>query len=186
MPIPTPLTWTAGALPAADMSDHIRDPIRWMAGFLDGPKGIVSVSSSIPVPLTTSPGWTTLAFDTADGNVAESGDELWDASTPELIVWPYDCWAIFGAGMRTEATTANKALRFIIDSDEAQPIVQHDNVGVSTPAFTTINVTRLYKFTVGQTLEVQGFQDAGVTVNAVVEGKASPFMWAMWVAVNGI
>lgn len=186
MPVNTPMDWVAGSLAAADMNDHIRDMARWLAGFAAGPKGMVSVSSSVPVALTTSPGWTSLSFDTADINVAEAGDELWDAGTPELIVWPYDCLALFGAGMRTEPTTANKALRFILNSDDALPLVEHDNIGVATPAFTSINVTRFYKFAAGDTLEAQGYQDAGMTINAIVEGKASPFMWALWIAVNGI
>lgn len=186
MPANTPMDWVAGALAAADMNDHIRDAIRWLAGFAAGPKGIVSLSSSVPAALTTTPGWTSIPYDTADINIAESGDELWDAGTPELIVWPYDCIAIFGAGFRSEPTTANKALRIILNGDDAMPLVEHDNIGVSTPAFTSINVARLYKFTAGDSIESQGYQDSGGTINLVVEGKSSPQMWAAWFAVNGI
>lgn len=185
MPINTPPDWLPGVLASADLNDHVRDAVRWLAGFSDGPKGMVTLSSSVPVALTTSPGWTTLSFDTADGNVAETGDELWDAGVPELITWPYDCWALFSGGMRTEPTTANKALRTILNGDDSLPLSQHDNIGVSTPAFTTISLgARLYLFSAGDTIELQGFQDAGVSINAIVEGKASPHFWAAWFAVN--
>lgn len=186
MPINTPLTWVNGSLAFADLNDHVRDAVRWMAGFAAGPKGIVSLSSSIVVPLTNVSGWTSIAFDTADINVGEGGELLWDAGAPTLITFPYDCIALFGAGMRTAPTTANKALRIILNSDDASPLVEHDNIGVPTPAFTSINVTRLYKFTTGDTIEAQGFQDSGATVNVVVEGKSSPQMWAIWMAVRGI
>lgn len=185
MPINTPLVWDAFPIASADMNDHLRDAVRWLAGFADGPKGIVSLSSSIAVPLTTFPGWTTLTFDTADINVAETGDELWDAGIPDLIIFPYDCVALFGGGIRTEPTTANKALRVIQNGDDASPLVQHDNIGVSTPAYTSINCTRLFPFTAGDSIELQGFQDAGSAINVIVEGKASPQFWCIWMAVNG-
>lgn len=186
MPIPTPLTWVAGALPAADMLDHIRDPIRFMGGFTDGPKGIAIVRSSVAQSLTTSPGWTTIPMDTADYNVAEPGDELWDAGAPELLIAPFNLIALFGGGIRTDPTTANKALRFILNGDDAQGVVEHDNIGVSTPAYTSIAVTRLFPLSAGDTLEMQGYQDSGVPLNVIVEGKSSPQMWMIWMAVNGI
>lgn len=184
MPINEPLDWGAFPAASADLNDHLRDAVRWLAGFSAGPKGIVSLSSSIAVPLTTTPGWTTLAFDTADINVAEAGDELWDASAPELIVFPQACIALFGGGIRVDATTANKALRVILNSDDASPLVEHDNIGVDRIAFTSINVTRLYTFAPGDSIELQGYQDSGGTVNAIVEGKSSPQFWAIWMAVN--
>lgn len=186
MPINTPLTWGDGTLAAADMNDHIQAAVRWLAGFVAGPKGIVSLSSSVPVALTNGSGWTTMSFDTADINVAETGDELWDAGAPELITFPYDCIALFGAGIRTEPTTANKALRIILNGDDAMPLVEHDNIGVATPAFTSINVTRLFTFSAGDTIEAQGFQDSGGSINVIVEGKSSPQFWAIWMAVAGI
>lgn len=186
MSLNTPLTWLAGTLAAGDMNDHIRDATRWLGGFAAGPKGISIVSSSVPFSLTTSPGWTTIAYDTADYNAAVAGDELWDAGSPEFFMFPQDCVALFGAGIRTDPTTANKALRFIINSDDGLGVVEHDNIGISTPAYTSIAVTRLFPFSAGDTLETQGYQDSGAPLNVIVEGKSSPQMWVIWMAVNGI
>lgn len=150
-----------------------------MAGFSTGSKYFARVRSSVAVALPTSGSWNTLTFDTAVFNKGET--LLWDAGSPTIFTIPHQGYYQVGACVRTEPTTANKALRITTGGTS---IVEHDNIGVSTPAFTQINVSTIYHFATSATLQAEVFQDSGASINAVVDGLASPVFWCAWYAID--
>lgn len=178
MPADEPITFAAGALASADLNAG-RNTLRWVGGFSAGSKPSARVRSTSNVALSNSGDWSTLTFhsDTQQGETL-----LWSALAPTLFTFPVTGWYLVGACVRTEATTANKALRILLNGNDT--IVQHDNIGVQTPAFTTMNVSCLYLFAANDTIQAQVFQDSGATINAVVEGF-TPMMWATWVSKDG-
>lgn len=176
MPFDEPVTIGAGALASADLLT-IRNDLRWLAGYLTGGKPFARIRSSVSVALTNDGDWSDLTFDTVVFDGGES--PMVDAGS---LTAPTFGYYLCGACVRTEPTTANKALR-IVGSTQGI-LVQHDNIGVSTPAFTTMNVTTLSLLAEGETLTAQVFQDSGGTINAVVEGVASPVLWATWIAFS--
>lgn len=177
MPADAPITFAAGALAAADLNAG-RNLLRYVGGFIAGSKPFARVyaSSAVSLPLSD---WNTLTFDSVDFNRGET--LLYDAGAPTLFTIPQNGFYMCGACVRTEATTANKALRIQLDG---VTVVQHDNIGVQTPAFTTMNVTTLIQAATGQELTADVFQDSGTTITAVVEGAASPVFWCSWYAID--
>lgn len=178
MPADTPITFAAGALAAADLNAG-RNLLRWMGGYSTGSKPFARVRASSSVALPDSD-WNTLTFDTEVFNRGETA--LWSGGAPTLFTIPVPGFYLCGACVRTDPTTANKALRIYLNGTTT--IVQHDNIGVQTPAFTTMNVSTLINLGEGATLQAQVFQDSGSTINAVVEGTASPVFWCCWYAIN--
>lgn len=150
-----------------------------MNGNVVGSKPFARVRSSVSVALTTSGGWSDLTFDTVVFNRGES--LLFDGGDPGQFTIPQTGFYLCGACVRTDATTANKALRI---QHEGDTIVQHDNIGVATPAFTTMNVSTLFRGVGGDVLTAQVFQDSGGTIDAIVEGLASPVFWCSWYAID--
>lgn len=174
----TPLTWTASAHGVGDFNSDIRNNMRWVAGFAAGSKPVARVRQSTAPSLPDQ--WATMSFNTA---VINRGDTpMWAGGNPSRLTASvtgiYHC----GACLRFDPTTANRALRIILNGVEASAIVQHDNVGVSTDAYTTINISTLYQLTAADYIEVQSFQDSGSTITGTVEGLASPVFWAYWVS----
>lgn len=179
MPNDTPPTFNDGDPAAEGDLNSLRNALWWLSGWRFGSKPMARVYSSTNVPLTEDGDWTALTFDTVKFNRGET--LLFDAGDPTLFTIPTGGIYIVGACVRTEPTTANKALRIRVN--DTTTIVQHDNIGVQTPAFTTINVNCVYIFAANDTVTAEVFQDSGGTINAVVEGE-TPAMWCLWVAEN--
>lgn len=180
MPLEEPVTIGAGSLASADLLT-IRNDLRWLAGYIAGSKPFARVRSTVSVALTNDGDWSTLTFDTAVFNRGET--LLYDAGSPDVLTIPATGFYLVGACVRTEPTTANKALRIYSDG-QAASLVEHDNIGVSTPAFTQINVCTLARLSNGDTIHADVFQDSGGTINAVVDGLASPVFWCSWYAID--
>ena len=178
MPADTPITFVDGALAAADLNAG-RNLLRYISGFTSGSKPFARVRSSVSVALTNDGDWSPLTFDTDVFNRGET--PLFDGGAPTLFTIPENGFYLCGACVRTDATTANKALRIQL---EGSTIVQHDNIGVSTPAFTTMNVSTLFYAETGNEVTADVFQDSGGTIDAIVEGLASPVFWCAWYAID--
>lgn len=179
MPDDAPPTFAAGPGASADLNS-LRNTLRWTEGFIAGSKPFARVHATASVALPTD-GWNTLSFDGAIFNRGET--PLYDGGSPTVLTIPYTGFYLLGACVRTEATTANKALRIYSDG-QGGSLVEHDNVGVSTPAFTQINVCTLAWLASGDTIHADVFQDSGGTINAVVDGLASPIFWCAWYAID--
>ena len=179
MPADTPITFAAGPLATGDLNAG-RNLLRYMGGFVAGSKPFARVRNSTAVSLPLSADWNDLSFDTVVYNRGES--LLYAGGAPSLFTVPSTGFYFFGACVRTEATTANKALR--ITSAAQGTLVQHDNIGVSVPAFTTMNVMSCARLAAADTIKPQVYQDAGATITAIVEGVASPVFWCSWYAID--
>lgn len=159
----------------------MRNTLRWTEGFIAGSKPFARVRASASVALPTSGSWNTLSFDTAVFNRGET--LLYDAGAPTVLTIPLTGFYLVGACVRTEPTTANKALR-VYSTGQGASLIEHDNIGVSTPAFTQINVMTLARLASGDTITADVFQDSGASINAVVDGLASPVFWCSWYAID--
>lgn len=168
-----PVTWADGALAAADLNT-VRNALQWLSGWSANPKPFARIRSASNVPLSNDGDWSDLVLDTT---VFDIGGPMWGSLADFTI--PVTGIYLCGACVRTEPTTANKALRLYANGTTT--MTQHDNIGVSTPAFTTMNVSTLYQFDAGDTFKAQVFQDSGGTINAVVEGD-TPVVWCCWYA----
>lgn len=184
MPYPTIPDFVAGAQATADFNSYVADPIRWLGGDNTGGESrpIWRVRSSVPVSMTTSPGWNDISFDTIDIGKGPTGLEFFDIGDPTHLLITMDCILGIGGCGRWPPVTSNKALRLILNDDTDLVLVEEDNVGVSTPAENRANVSTVFEFLEGDTITMQQYQDYGSTIDSVIEGRSSPVMWANWIA----
>jgi len=168
MPLTAPQKiWIAPeAITEADLATYLTDPIAWMAGMVQGSKPFARVRSSVRRRahrrrrLDRPP--------LRHRGLQPRRNAAMGRRLPDDLHDPANRVLHRRCVHAHRASTANKALRALRNSTD---IVEHDNIGVSTPAFTQIAIVTLDHFDEGDTYSVQGFQDSGGTINAVVSGS---------------
>lgn len=169
-----PRTWvTATRVSAPTLNTHVRDALRWLLGHSANPFPHAVVRNSANIALVNT--WSTLTFDTAD--VARGG--LWTSGS--ALIAPIAGMMCAGGCVEIEPASCNKALQLIVNQKTV--VAQSDTNGVGSPAVGRINVSSFFHVDAGDFVELNAFQDSGVTLNAAAN-TFSPVLWGLYVAVD--
>jgi len=183
MPFPSVPLFVAGAQSTADYNAYIHDTIKWLGGDGTFSKPIWRVRSSVPVAMGTFVGWNTISFNTVDIGKGPAGLEWFDIADPTHLLITMDCIARIDADGQWPNVISNKAIRIILNDDGTKPLCEQDDVGVSTPAANRAHCGTIWKFTAGDVITMQMYQDSGGTINSVPEGYSTPVMCAEWIGL---
>jgi hypothetical protein len=175
MSYPNPRTWNDDDfVPAPALNTEVRDSLRWLLGHSLNPFPHAVVRNTAPVALTSGQ-FSTIPFDTAD--ISRGG--LW-ASGSALIA-PIAGMMCAGGCVEIETAACNKAVRLIVNA--ATIVAESDTSGVGSPAVGRINVSSFFHVDIGDFVELEAFQDLGVSINAANQ-TYSPVLWGFYVAVD--
>lgn len=170
-----PMTWADGDyVSAPTLNTEVRDALRWLLGHSSNPFPFAVIRNSASVALTSGQ-FSTIPFDTAD--VSRGG--LWTAGS--ALIAPIAGMMCAGGCVEIETAACNKAVRLIVNA--ATVVAEQDTSGVGSPAVGRINISSFFHVDAGDFVELEGFQDLGVPLNATTQ-TYSPVLWGFYVAVD--
>lgn len=172
--VPVPATWNGGIVPTSTLNSGVRDPLIYA---LAPPLAMVHQESSQSL---TSSSWTAITMDTETYDTADGHSTSTNTSRYTAV---YPGYYLLGGGVTYAGnTTGRRGARWAVNgsvipgSATLQVATSATSVGVTARGMVTY-------LTVGDYVELQGYQDSGGALSTYVTASDSySSMSVVWVS----
>jgi hypothetical protein len=186
MSYPKPRSFVdAEKLAAAKLNIEIRDAMKWLLGHSEYSFPFASVRRATSFALPSAQ-FVPITFDTIEvsrGSMFATSVTVIDTVTVSTssLICTMSGFVAFGGCVEIDAASCNKAVRLV---QSGSVIAEQDTSGVGSSAVGRINIATAVNVAAGDFLEIEAFQDSGVSLNVSSQGNYSPKLWGCYVAIG--